>query len=335
MRILTVRIGRAGDMVMITPALKALIECHPDAEFTLLTSPDGKRLLGNYHSQIKDIWVWNRSAIDSFLQKIRLKECIKNNHFDKIICFETRKNIVGLFHNAASELYWQDAPAKPIHSARSYLNLAEKACAKQFSDIYANLRVSPEAAERVKLELQQSGIQADDIVIALHPTYSGYSRFNLRKRGARKHKLWPAENFGQLARSLNTIRLNNGKTPKIIIDLLDDEVPLGEKIVEYSDNSIILLNARPNIERYKALLQRVDLLVTPDTGPMHIAAAVGTRIIALFSGKDPADCGPYMEPGLFTVLRAESTEKPDAGIAAIDVESVLTACNDQLNRTGS
>lgn len=43
MKILVIRIGRAGDMVMITPALSALIDKYPNAEITVLTSPDGDR----------------------------------------------------------------------------------------------------------------------------------------------------------------------------------------------------------------------------------------------------------------------------------------------------
>ena len=68
-------------------------------------------------------------------------------------------------------------------------------------------------------------------------------------------------------------------------------------------------------------------MVTPDSGPMHIASAVGTRIVAFFSMKDPADCGPYMDPSLFTILRSDD---PIHGISTISVDTVYNAIMAQL-----
>ena len=87
-----------------------------------------------------------------------------------------------------------------------------------------------------------------------------------------------------------------------------------------------MLQSQSTFEQYKAIIKRADLLVTPDSGPMHVASALGTRIIAFFSMKDPGDCGPYMPPEKFTILRTEDTEEPEKGVASISVESVLNAC---------
>ena len=78
------------------------------------------------------------------------------------------------------------------------------------------------------------------------------------------------------------------------------------------------------------MIQRADVLLTPDSGPMHMASALGTKVVAFFSMKDPGDCGPYMEPSKFTILRSENTEHPEKGIAAIDVQTVYDACKKML-----
>lgn len=332
MRILAVRIGRAGDIVMMTPALKALLNCYPEAKFTILTSPDGQRLLRTYSSRIEDIWVWDRSSLGASLKKSSIRKRVQENKFDKIYCFDTSTSIAALFHDASADLHWQGSTTEVIHSAQYYLNLVKEACPDQDLNIYANLPVDPKASSSVDSELKKTGISKDDIVIAIHPTYSGFTTFSLRKRGARKHKLWPAENYGQLAQQLSTLKLKNGRSPKMIIDLLDDEMTHGLKILNYSNNTIHLLNVKPNIERYKALLKRADLLISPDTGPMHIAAAVGTRIVALFSNKDPSDCGPFIAADMYTILRSELAPQPERGIAAITVDSVLRASEEQLSR---
>jgi len=328
MRILIVRIGRAGDIVMTTPALRALLETYPDADYTLLTSKDGNRLLHNYDSRISDIWVWDRSSLDSFLQKIRLRKQLSESDFDVIICFETSKSISKLFSNTSAEYYWNSGTTKTIHSARQYLNLVEKVCSKQFEDIPVNLPVSAEASGLVENELAAIDISRNDTLVMLHPSNSGYSKFSLRKRKTLKHRLWPAQNFAELGKRLHNLSTNSKL--KIIIDLLPEEKSLGEEIVSKSDGTIILLSERPNFERYKALLQRTDLFVSPNTGPMHIAAAVNTHIVALFSGWDPADCGPFMSPECYSIIRAEDTENADQGLSAIAPVTVLEACKRHL-----
>ena len=127
------------------------------------------------------------------------------------------------------------------------------------------------------------------------------------------------------------IRFKNGKKLKIIIDLIPDEIHLGQEIVDNSHKSIILLQVKPNFERYKALIKRADLLIAPNTGPMHLAAAVGTKVIALFSDWNPVDCGPYMEKSLFKIIRAEEMKHPERGLASIKPETVLNACQSLLN----
>jgi ADP-heptose:LPS heptosyltransferase len=74
------------------------------------------------------------------------------------------------------------------------------------------------------------------------------------------------------------------------------------------------------------MIQRADVLLTPDSGPMHMASALGTRIVAFFSMKDPGDCGPYMDPVKFIVLRSENFQHPEKGINAIDIDTVYEAC---------
>jgi ADP-heptose:LPS heptosyltransferase len=159
-----------------------------------------------------------------------------------------------------------------------------------------------------------------------HPTFSGFSKSSLRKKQARLRKLWPVENYGELAKKLSRLTLESGQPPKILMVLLPDEMSYGQEIVASSGGIIKLLKSQSTFERYKAILKRADLLITPDSGPMHVASALGTRIIAFFSMKDPADCGPYMPPEKFTILRTEDTATPESGVAAIDVDTVFRAC---------
>jgi ADP-heptose:LPS heptosyltransferase len=328
MKILAVRIGRVGDTVMMTPALNALISYYPDAEITLLVSPIGRLLLKDFHPNIKQLWTWDRSGLlKPYRDKRKLTTLLEQSDFDKIICFDTSPRIGALFSDTNSEFHQYSGSKTLIHCAKAYLNFLAEIGHQPVENNYNFLPVETAARDLVAVELQQHGISATDSVLMIHPTFSGYSPIAIRKRQAKLRKLWLPENYGELARRLK----KNDPALKIIMVLLPDEFSFGKKILSYSDNNILLLKSESTFERYKAMIQRADVLLTPDSGPMHMASALGTKIVAFFSMKDPGDCGPYMEPSHFTILRSENTAHPEKGINAIDVDSVTKACIEQLN----
>ena len=336
MRILIVRIGRAGDIVMTTPALSAIIKYYPDANITFLTGPDGPRLLKDYHPNLKELWIWDRSGALAYFNKQKIIKKLDNTQFDKIFCFETNKNTANIFSHYDAQLYWSNTLDNTIHCSQNYLDIVKQAYPSSTNEFYAHLPVKDTALNQVNEELSAIGISGDDTVIMLHPTFSGYtsnpfaSLFSKKYRTQTKHRLWPADNYSELGIKLSELDLPGNRTPKVIIDLIPDEAELGKEIIKIADKSIALLLAPPNFERYKALIKRADLLITPNTGPLHIAAAVNTEIVALFSKWNPSDCGPFMKADRYTILRAEDTQAPEHGLPSISVSSVFDACKQHL-----
>lgn len=328
MHILAVRIGRVGDTVMMTPALSAILQCYPQAQLTILASPEGKVLLNDFHPNIKQIWTWDRHGlIKSYTDKRKLLQKIASTHFDRIYCFDTSKHMASLFDHAdTAEFHWFHDPTEPRHTARHYLDLVASSCDIRVEQFYNSLPVDAAYSKQVDQELAAFGITPDDIVVMIHPTYSGYSQLGMRKRKARIRKLWPADYYGELGKRLARHSIED-RPIKPLIDLLPREMPLGRKIVNYSDGTITLLEPHINFGRYKALIARANLLLSPDSGPMHIASALGTRIVAFFSMREPTDCGPYMESSLFSILRSDD---PVKGIATIDVDTVYDSVVAQL-----
>ncbi len=327
MHILAVRVGRVGDTVMMTPALRAILQCYPDAELTILASPEGKTLLRDFDNRVKQIWTWDRHGFfKNRSDRKQLQKLIASNTFEHIFCFDTSQRIAGLFANTSARLHWFSGTTEIKHTARHYLDLVAASCNVDVGQLYNYLPIDPLQSRRIDEELATHGITPNDIVVMMHPTYSGYTQSALRKRSARIRKLWPATSYAELGKRLAAERIA-GKAVKPLIDLLPGELPLGKEIVALSDNCITLLESRPPFGRYKALIHRADLILTPDSGPMHIASALGTPVVAFFSMKDPADCGPYMPPSLFTILRSDD---PVRGISTIDVASVHSAVRAQI-----
>jgi len=324
MKILVVRIGRAGDMVMITPALNAIADKYPESEITILTSPDGRRVLKDFHSQIKNVLILDRTKLFPFIQRAQLNRAIQKYNFEHIYCFETKKSFTTLFNNSKAEQHiLQDIKNSDINFADRCLRLVDPTFTKDQYPVF--LPVQNDAKQRAQLILQQTGISKDVFLIGIHPSYSGLGKKFGRNKKSLPHRNWPVSHWGALCKKIKDFAKDNGLNIQIIMDLMPEEKELGLSIINESKNSVRLITPVPDFERYKATLARMDLLIVPNTGPMHIAAAVGTNIVSLFSIHNPKDCAPFTDENKLKILRAEDCEHPEYGLAAISAEKVFDA----------
>jgi lipopolysaccharide heptosyltransferase II len=122
----------------------------------------------------------------------------------------------------------------------------------------------------------------------------------LLQPGARwLNKRWPVENFAELVRQLAQ------KFPAARFAVLGgkDDAPLGEEILPAAPEKILNLCGQTSLPEMIEWIRHCDLLVTNDTGPMHVAAALGKPLVALFGPTEPRRTGPYGQ--LENVLRLD------------------------------
>ncbi|MFQ5598169.1 MAG: glycosyltransferase family 9 protein [Nitrospiria bacterium] len=325
MKILIVRVGRTGDMVMMTPALSALLEKYPDAEFTFLTSPDGKRTLEGFSNQIKTFHILNRNRLLSFFGRRAVREMIQGGKFDHIYCFENKQRYYQLFRGSHAQIHGLSTLKGNKHYSQLLLDVVSNGIGYDIGAYPLSLPVSKHAEATNVSYLQGLGITDRSFLLAIHPSYNGAGK-RFGSMTHKKNKRWPPEFYGELSCRLSAYGKKHAVDLKILMNLMPEECRIGEKIVESSRGCAEIVSLRPDFQQYKAFLKRADLLVTPDTGPMHIASALRTPVVALFAGKDPGDCGPFAPNEQVSILRAEETDRPEIGIAAIRVEDVFTAC---------
>ncbi len=321
MKVLVIRAGRTGDMVMLTPALIALFKKYPEAEFTLLTSPDGKRTLGDFSHRITNFWIYNREKVFSFLSRGTIQKKVAEAQFDHVYCFEHNPSFQRLLADSKAEVhsFWQDMGQK--HYCQLLLDVVSNGAETSHDQAYVSLPVSDQAKNKTMQALAALGITEKTFLLAMHPTFSGAQK-RFRTTGDKKNKLWPPESFQRLKEYAKRTDFDL----RIVMNLMPDECAYGEKILALGGGNLEIFSPKPNFQNYKAFLKRVDLLLTPDTGPMHIASAVGTKILALFAGRDPGNSGPFTPSEQAQVFCAEETKHPELGIAAIAVDDVYSAC---------
>jgi heptosyltransferase-2 len=101
-------------------------------------------------------------------------------------------------------------------------------------------------------------------------------------------KCWHPERFGKLGKRI----LNQWKAAVLLFGK-EEERPIVKEILLYLKEGGIDLTGKTNLLQLAALLECCQLLVTNDTGTMHLATAVGTPVIALFGSTDPLITGPW------------------------------------------
>ena len=162
-------------------------------------------------------------------------------------------------------------------------------------------------------------------------------RIALNVGASRTYKRWPADRWASVARALAALGLE--------VTFVGDknDAALVAQIVPSLAAGYVDLAGRTTLRELASVLAACDLLVTADTGPMHIAVAVGTPVVALFGATDPARHGPYgarntalhdPAPGAMVPGHRPTDEAGAACMARISVDDVLAAVAAKLALCG-
>jgi len=135
-------------------------------------------------------------------------------------------------------------------------------------------------------------------------------------------KQWPAERFGEVAKALAVHNL------KTLVNAGPAEESMADAVVRASGGNAFPL--RCSIGQLIAIMRRARLAIAGDTGPLHLAAALGVRTVGLYGPTDPARTGPFGAPGV--ALRHPESQTtsshhshPEDGLLKITTEEVIAA----------
>jgi ADP-heptose:LPS heptosyltransferase len=321
-KFLVVRLGSLGDIVHAFPAVGGLRESFPQAEIVWLTHPKWEGLV---HASNLANNVWTVDTRDwSLLRGILAR--VRRHGFQASIDYQGlwKSASIPFFGGVPRRIGFSSATVReagvPIlyndrvrvdpstHVADQNGELSVCAGARH-ATAAVNMTVAPEDEASVKLVLEKEGITQ---YIVLSPGGGWHS------------KCWPAQRFGTLAtRIMEVLHL-----PCVINAGPGDEGPV--KSVMSAAGAVRPVPYTGNPGQLMALLKNAHAVVAGDTGPLHLADALGAPVVAIFGPTDPARNGPYRRSGV--VLRwagAETTykrgEKPDESLLHISVDEVMRA----------
>lgn len=283
-RFLIVSTTGIGDTLWGTPAIRALKETYPDSYIGVLTTATGCELLkGNPY--IDRFFIFRRG-----LRAYSLLKELRHERFDVAFIFHASDRVIWplVFFTGALQIIGIIGQNKGldfiltkaikqdnVHGVEMRLRLVGEigVCCK--TNFTIDMYLSEEEKKRASRFFENLSFDRDSLIIGLHP-------------GAQKpFKCWPAERFIETGR-----RLAKDLGCKIIITGDRNEMGLCEYISSNITGAVSVAG-KANLRETAAIIEKMHLFITNDTGPMHMAFALGAPTIALFCPTNPGLCGPY------------------------------------------
>ena len=295
-RILVVRVDLLGDTVLTTPAIAALRRGYPHAKIDVLAqqstadvlaaerdiaqvityNPQTLRGRGGWRRALQLLWRLRRARYD-------LAISVSGDIGSILTRLSGANRSVGYAGEAYPFMLTDPVPGRRYdvaqHETRYVLALAEAAGGIVTpEDVRPRLHVAPrERAEMAAmLRLARARLGRKGPIVAMHA-------------GARngKAKRWPTSHFAaladQLAETLDAL---------VVVTGAPNEAPLACDIAQHARRPLLNISGKTSLPELVALLAESDVLVTGDSGPMHIACAVETPVVVMHGPTDPALSGP-------------------------------------------
>jgi lipopolysaccharide heptosyltransferase I len=339
--ILIIKPSSLGDIVLALPALTALHKSFSDARISWLIRPEFAPLLEN-HPHLNDTIIFDRKflgkawfhprALASLLSLIRR---LRRSKFDAVI------DLQGLFRTASlawlsgckerlgmanarelAHIFYTHKTKRQqdcIHVVDYYLKVIQAMGASK-TQVQFVLPTEPTVADSVNTLLINRDIKPDNYAVFVPGS-------------AQEAKCWPAHNFASLAE-----KMVSQFGFSIIVVGTNAEKSITEKIVSGANVQVIDLAGLTSLPELVALFRSAKIVVSNDTGPGHIAAALGVPLVMIFGPSNPVRLLPYKRPETLAAvepfgrgLKLQSND-PAHAIEAITVDQVYQKVCEQMEQ---
>jgi len=337
--ILIAKPSSLGDIVLALPALTALHKNFPDARISWLVRPEFAPLLEN-HPHLAEVIPFDRKFLGkawyhprAFAALVSLIRRLRQSRFDAafdfqgllrtaILCWLSGcKKRFGMANarEFATTFYTDKVPpdADNPHLVDYYIRMIRAAGAEELGVEFV-FPHDAEAADSVARLLASCGVASDKYAV-------------LVPGSAQADKCWPIERFAILAE-----RIASQFGLPIVAAGTASESPLIETLRQKAHVPVTNLAGRTSLKELVALLRAARLVVSNDTGPGHIAAALGTPLVLMFSWSNPARIAPYGRTECMVANEPYSrgekirSSDPQHDIRAIAAEQVWERVCEQL-----
>ena len=315
-----------GDTLLSTPAIKSLKDSFPNARITLFIHKNIYPLLEGVE------------YIDNFV--------IYHGGYKKF--FATVMQLRHLKADAALLLHSngpQDIPMAIMSGAKILLKTPTKSSYKHYLSYEFAKKEQHTIEDRLDL-VRSIGAEKLSTRMLLPQRYHEHKTreilsgdaivIGFQPGAANIYKMWPIENFKELANMI----LAEYPNAVIAVTGSKKEHKLDEAIKEANSERIINFCGKFSIESLPKLISEMDVLVTNDTGTMHVAIALGVPTVSMFAGSDPKMFGAYQDGGKHSIIFEDGhplivgiakAKRNNDGMQMITVDKVFEECARQIS----
>lgn len=288
-----------GDAVMCEPALRDLRDLFPSSQLVILARPAIGQLFQG-HPAIDGILEYDwQGAHQGMVGLLALVRLVKSKKFDMAVLFQNAfeaafiawgagiPSRVGYVTDGRRYLLTQPVSV-PGNGSPHHMQYYQRMVAKAFSckpvDRRPLLFIGPEEESLAARKFSNVFNTPEGMLVGINPG----SVYGSAKR-------WLPERFAEAANRLIADlkqRCSGGKEPRCVIIGGPGEEELGRSVAAGLSGEVIMLSGRTTIRELLAVIKRCAIFMTNDTGPMHVAQALGVPVVAIFGSTDPEATGP-------------------------------------------
>jgi len=275
--ILIIKPGAIGDLIQLTPVLGALKKRYPDVLISLIVGSSVTAELFKYDPYVSETVVYEKRGEHSSLRSFfAVWSRLHKKQYDLVINFQRSNFKTWLLATAAFPcriLVYHKTKAKGVHAVADHLRTIEP-LGIVFSDPVPELHTGAEDTRFAEAFFANEGLIGKPVIV-LNP---GASHAVNR---------WGTAQFAALADSLA-----DKLSAKIIIIGGAEDIALAEEITARTRSAPLMMAGKIKLRQLGEIFKKSAVLVSGDTGPLHLAVAVGARVVALFGAADPDRTGP-------------------------------------------
>ncbi len=325
-KILFLAEGQLGDLLLLTPALRAVKESFPSSSvsvlvverrnpdksktkwFSDLTATAAERAISplSTNTNVDELLVINRQTLRSLKGLARVKaeldivRFLRRQKFDTVICtFPEDRFAEWAFASGArmrvgqrkQNLHWLLTHTPAIEKAEKgvleyYCDLV-RAIGAQVQSMHTEYNIPPSSVGWADNFLKANNISTSQKLVAVHPGATG------------NYKIWPPERYAALMEFLLSV-----PETKVLLLVRDFDLPIISAIKRNLRSAVIEIETGDNVGNLAAILRRCVLCISNDSGPRHLAIAVGTRSLAFFRQHHDREWGVYEENDRVMTLKS-------------------------------
>lgn len=320
-RALFIRFGGLGDILLATPSVRAVQAAFPGIAIDFIVGGGMADALTG-HPSVRNVITFNKRGIDSRLDHfLPFLWRVSRAKYDLVVNLHpsAKSFLMAAASGSKTRLTFQKCMAvdpetgRIAHAVDDFYKELVPLGVAPLTDRSLDFPIPDAARVQAGRVLVEAGILDSDRLLVINPAAS------------RPLNRWPLERFRDVASywadqpGVKVAVTGAPSSFKTVMDGLD-EMSLAREVAS-ADARILNLAGRMSVKEFGALLERADTLLTCDTGPMHIGAAVGTPLVVLSGAADPDRTGP---------LTANSTVLIDRELSCVPCRDRICARGDVL-----